>query len=67
MITVMEFRAKQGTGIRYMLTDKLNDNYFFIGIDFGLIEAHKRWQILGFSSHFSMSKISQILSQFLFH
>ena len=33
MITVVEFRAKQATGSRYLLTDKLYDNYFFIGID----------------------------------
>ena len=33
MITVVEFGAKQATGSRYMSTDKLNGNYFFVEID----------------------------------
>ena len=33
MITAVEFRAKQATGSRYMPTDKLHANYFFIKID----------------------------------
>jgi hypothetical protein len=33
MITVVEFSAKQATGSRYMPTDKLYTNYFFIKID----------------------------------
>ena len=33
IITVVEFRAKQATGSRYMPTDKLYTTYFFIKID----------------------------------
>jgi hypothetical protein len=33
IITVIEFRAKQATGSRYMLADKSYAIYFFIGID----------------------------------
>ena len=33
MITVVEFRAKQATGSRYMPTDRLYANYFFIKIE----------------------------------
>jgi hypothetical protein len=33
MIAVVEFRAKQATGSRYMPTDILYANYFFIKID----------------------------------
>ena len=34
MTTVVDFRAKQATGNKYMPTDKLYANYFFIKIDF---------------------------------
>ena len=41
MITVVEFRAKQGTGSRYMTTAKLYANYFFIKIDLDIVERQK--------------------------
>ena len=43
MITVMEFRPKEATGSRYMPTDKLYTNYFFIEIDLDGLELAKNW------------------------
>ena len=43
MITVVEFRAKQATGSRYMPTDKLYANYFFIKIYLDWSEHAKNW------------------------
>ena len=43
MITVVEFRAKQPTGSRYMPTDKLYANYFFIKINLDLLKHAKNW------------------------
>ena len=41
MITVVEFRANQATKSRYVPTDRLYDNYFFITIDLGWLEQVK--------------------------
>ena len=43
MITVVEFRAKQATGSKYMPTGKLYANYFFIKIYLGWLELAKNW------------------------
>ena len=43
MITVVGFRAKQATGSRYMPSDKLYANYFFIRIDLDSLEPAKNW------------------------
>ena len=46
MITVVEFRTKQATESRYMLTDKFYTNYFFIKIDLNCFACQKLRTIL---------------------
>ena len=46
MITVVDFRAKQATGSRYMPTDKFYAYYFFYQNLFGLIGARQKLGVI---------------------
>ena len=43
MITILEFRAKQATGSRYMPTDELYVNFFFTENDLNCFEHARDW------------------------
>ena len=64
MITVVEFRAKKATGSQYLLTDKLYDSYFFIGIDLDWLEHAKGGKFLVFKVIFLCQNSAEYVSFF---